>query len=326
MSPGQQPAVSFSVVICAYTEDRWDDLSRAVESVRAQDPPAAEIILVIDHNPALFERARRQLGDLRVVENDGQQGLSDARNRGVRESRSSVVVFLDDDACAEPGWLAALAASYVSPDVVGVGGSAVPVWASGGRPGWFPEEFDWVVGCSYRGLPTTTSPIRNFLGCNMSFRREAFEIAGGFDTSVGRVGTRPVGGEETEFCIRVRRTLPSAVLLYEPAARVRHSVPGSRSTWGYFRSRCYAEGLSKAIVGRLAGTDAGLASERRHAMVTIPRGALRNVSEAVRRRDPDGILRAAAVIAGLAITTAGYGVGVARDRFRGLATRAPRQR
>lgn len=301
---------STSVVICAYTEDRWDDLRQAVASVAAQTPAPAEIIVVVDHNPALLERVRGELSEVRSTENDGRRGLSDARNRGVREASGSVVVFLDDDAMAEPGWLAAMTAPYERTTVMGVGGSAQPVWLGGGRPGWFPEEFDWVVGCSYRGLPTQTSPIRNFLGCNMSFRREAFEAAGGFDTSVGRVGTRPVGGEETEFCIRVRRAIPGAELVYEPSARVRHTVPPGRATWAYFRARCFAEGLSKAIVGRLAGTEDGLSSERRYATDTLPRGVTANVIGAIRGREPDAVLRAAAIIGGLAITTAGYVMGI----------------
>lgn len=299
-----------SVVICAYTEDRWDDLRQAVASVAAQTPAPTEIIIVVDHNSSLLERVRAEIPDVRSVENDGRRGLSDARNRGVREATGSVVVFLDDDASAEPGWLAAITAPYDRPTVMGVGGSAQPVWLGGGRPGWFPQEFDWVVGCSYRGLPVETSPIRNFLGCNMSFRREAFDAAGGFDTSVGRVGTRPVGGEETEFCIRVRRTVPGADLVYEPSAVVRHSVPRGRATWSYFRARCFAEGLSKAIVGRLAGTDEGLASERRYATDTLPRGVMANVVDAIRSRKSDGVLRAAAIIAGLAVTTAGYVTGI----------------
>lgn len=301
--------VDFSVVICAYTEDRWEDLHRSVESVLDQRHAAAETIVVVDHNAGLYRRVLAELPGVRAVENDGRQGLSDARNRGVREARAAVVAFLDDDARADPDWLAAMARWYATPGVIGVGGSAEPVWVGTDRPGWFPVEFDWVIGCSYLGLPEEPAPIRNFLGCNMSFRREAFRAAGGFDTSVGRVGTRPVGGEETEFCIRLRRALPGAILMYDPAAHVRHSVPRGRATWRYFRSRCYAEGVSKAIVGRLAGTEAGLASERRHAMKTLPRGMARNIRGAVLNRDPDGMLRAFCIGAGLAITTAGYVVG-----------------
>jgi GT2 family glycosyltransferase len=305
-----------SVIICAYTEDRWNDLAAAIESVRSQADSGVETILVIDHNPTLFARAAAELTVDVVVENDGRRGLSDARNRGVRAATAPIIAFLDDDARATTGWLEAMVGAYADERVIGVGGSAIPSWPPGGRPGWFPDEFDWVVGCSYRGQPTRTATVRNFLGCNMSFRREVFDRVGGFDTSVGRVGTRPVGGEETEFCIRAHRTIAGSRLVYEPYARVLHTVPASRARWTYFRSRCYSEGISKAVVSRLAGAGDGLASERRYASVVLPSGVLRNVLDAVRHRDRDGLRRAAAIVAGLAITTAGYVSGVISGRLR----------
>ena len=48
--------IDVSVVVCAYTEDRWDDILAAVASVRAQRAAAREILLVVDHNPVLLER------------------------------------------------------------------------------------------------------------------------------------------------------------------------------------------------------------------------------------------------------------------------------
>lgn len=321
MTPLVDAEPAFSVVICAFTTDRWDELCAAVASVAAQTLPARDTIVVIDHNDELLSRARKAFPAARVVSNDGQRGLSDARNHGVRAANGTLVAFLDDDARAEPSWLERLAAAYDHPDVMGVGGSAAPAWAGAGRPSWFPEEFDWVVGCSYRGLPDRRARIRNFLGCNMSFRREAFTIAGGFDTAVGRIGTRPVGGEETEFCIRLRRSRPGSVLVYEPLARVIHSVPAARRRWSYFRARCYAEGLSKAVVSRLAGSEDGLASERRYVIAILPAGVLRNLALAIARRDFGGLPRAGAIVAGLAVTTAGYVMGRLRQVGRWGAAR-----
>ena len=47
--------LDISVVICVYTEDRWEDILAAVSSVRAQSRPALETLLVVDHNPALLD-------------------------------------------------------------------------------------------------------------------------------------------------------------------------------------------------------------------------------------------------------------------------------
>jgi GT2 family glycosyltransferase len=298
-----------SVVVCAYTEDRWDDLSRALASVAAQTRPPLETILVADHNEALRARVAAAFPEVRTIANTGRQGLSDARNAGVAAATGAVVAFLDDDAVADPRWLEVMGDAYRDPAVIGVGGAAHPAWDTA-RPAWFPEEFDWVVGCSYRGLPVEPAPIRNPLGCNMSFRREAFEV-GGFDASVGRVGTWPAGGEETEFCIRLRQRLPDRVLLYHPGALVRHRVRAERTTWRYFRERCFVEGLSKARITVLVGAGGGLASERRHTAVTLPRAVVRHLA-ATPRVGLAGPLQAGVVVVGLAVTIAGFARGRAR--------------
>jgi len=307
-----------SVVICAYSDRRWNDLVAAVTSVRAQSVEPAEIVVVVDHNPALLMRARVALPVSAVVENGASRGLSGARNSGVAATSGEVVAFLDDDAVAEPTWLECLVAPYADRRVVGVGGAIVPAW-DGGRPRAFPDEFDWVVGCTYRGMPRAAAPVRNLIGCNMSFRRGVFGAVGGFCSGLGRLGSRPVGGEETEFCIRLRQHQPDAVLLYEPAAVVRHRVTEDRAGRDYFRSRCYAEGLSKALVSRSVGTQDGLASEWAYTMRVLPRGIIRGLADGALRGDLGGLERAAAVAAGLAITTWGYAVGCIRRRLGALA-------
>ena len=126
-----------AVVICAYTEDRWDDTLQAVASVQAQRPAPHDLILVVDHNPALQSRLAERLPGVRVVANSNERGLSGARNTGVELTDADVVVFLDDDAAAQPGWLEGLARHYADPDVLGVGGRIDPWWATE-RPAWWP--------------------------------------------------------------------------------------------------------------------------------------------------------------------------------------------
>jgi GT2 family glycosyltransferase len=221
---------------------------------------------------------------------------------------------MDDDAVADPDWLHTLVDLYRDPCVIGVGGAVVPHWERG-RPRAFPEEFDWVVGCSYRGMPTQRRPVRNLIGANMSFRREVFEVAGGFCDGIGRVGGRASGCEETDLCIRARAAFPAGVILYEPAALVSHRVPAARASWRYFGTRCYREGLSKAQVTQRAGISRGLSCERAHAARTIPLGVLRSL-RSVLSGDGAGLGRAAALVVGLSITTLGFAVG----RVRGSST------
>ncbi|MFF3348722.1 glycosyltransferase [Streptomyces sp. NPDC002779] len=311
-----------SVVICVYTEDRWEDILAAVASVRAQSRPALETLLVVDHNDPLRERLAqeyKEATDVRVLANAGPRGLSAGRNTGIAASRGEVIAFLDDDAVAERDWLRHFAAAYADPRVMAVGGRTEPIWASGRRPAWFPEEFDWVVGCTYRGLPVGRVRVRNVLGGNASFRRTAFDAAGGFATGIGRDGDkRPLGCEETELCIRLSRARPDAVLLIDDRAVIHHRVPEARAHFGYFRTRAYAEGLSKALVARSVGADKGLESERRYTTRVLPAGVVRGLRDAVLAR-PGGAGRAGAIVAGVLTAAGGYVVGSVRAR-RGAVT------
>jgi hypothetical protein len=198
--------------------------------------------------------------------------------------------------------------------VVAVGGD-VRADFEAGRPAFLPPEFDWVVGCSYRGQPTVRADVRNAIGANMSLRRGVLLQVGAFESSLGRVGVRPLGCEETELCIRAAAMTGGRVVL-QPSARVHHHVPAARTTWAYFRSRCYSEGLSKAAVARLAGTSRGLASERRYVTRTLPAGVLGGLRDVIRTRRTQGALRAAAIVIGLLLTIVGYLVGSAKLRSR----------
>ncbi|MFV0136880.1 glycosyltransferase family 2 protein [Streptomyces sp. HMX87] len=314
-----------SVVVCVYTEDRWEDILAAVASVRAQSRPALETLLVVDHNEGLRQRLAEQYaehaatGEVRVLANAGPRGLSAGRNTGIAASRGEVVAFLDDDAVAERDWLKHFAEGYADPRVMAVGGRTVPIWASGRRPAWFPEEFDWVVGCTYRGLPPGRVRVRNVLGGNASFRRSAFDAAGGFATGIGRDGDkRPLGCEETELCIRLGRARPDAVLLIDDRAVIHHRVPAAREHFAYFRTRAYAEGLSKALVARSVGAGKGLEAERRYTTRVLPSGVARGLRDALLAR-PGGAGRAGAIVAGLVTAAGGYVVGTVRAR-RGAVT------
>ena len=311
------PFVTASVVICVYTEKRWDDIVAAVDSVAAQDVTAAETLVVVDHNVALLARAQEAFEPrgVRVLPNKHKQGLSGARNTAISEAVGSVVVFLDDDAAARPGWLAALLAPYADPDVMAVGGVAHPKWPVG-RPSVLPGvdpgdrdatgELDWIVGCTYTGQPTEQAEVRNLMGCNMSFRSEVFASVGGFAEDIGRIGKNPLGCEETELCIRARQSYRRSGrrirIVFEPRAVVDHHVSADRVEWAYLRRRSWAEGLSKAAVSKMVGPGDALSTEASYVAKVLPAAVMREL----RRKRPAS---AAAVVTALAWTAAGFARG-----------------
>ena len=180
--------------------------------------------------------------------------------------------------------------------MLGAGGTVEPEWLSK-QPGWFPREFNWVIGCTYLSPPVQPIEVRNPFGGCTCFRRSIFEEVGGFRNEIGRVGKRPMGCEETELCIRSKQLWPEKVFLYEPRAKIHHRIPAKRATWRYFRSRCYGEGLSKAFVASYVGAKDGLASERTYTFRMLPLGVARGIRQGLLHLDLAGFARSGAIIA-----------------------------
>jgi len=301
-------------VIACHTEKREKQIRRAVASVLSQDPAPVEVVLVVDHNESLRARLHDLLPGVAVVPNRFARGASGARNTGAAAATTGLVAFLDDDAAAEPGWLAGLLDAVERPGVVGAGGFVAAEWSSG-APGWFPGEFNWVVGASYDGSPTTLTPVRNGWAENMIVRRDAFAAVGGFRTGFGKLGahSRP---EDTDLCIRLQESGGS--WLFQPAAVVLHAVPAERSTVPFFLRRCWHEGRGKADLERLLGDPAAArAEERGYVRVVLPRGLARHLARAARTGRPVHLARAGMLVAGLVATLAGYGWQRACDLRRG---------
>lgn len=289
--------VDFSVVICAYAAERWPRLVEAVRSVQRQTLPPRQVVVVVDHNESLLVRARRELEGVAVVANDDDRGLRGARNAGLQAATASCVAFIDDDAEADRRWLEILAEPYQDPNVAGVGGLTQPVW-DGARPEWFPEEFEWVVGGAYRGMPVVRQDVRNLWGGNMSFRVDPVREIGGF-----RIG---YSCDDTELCIRLRQRWPERRFVFTPDAVVLHHIDRTRMTPARFVSRCQFEGGSKAVISRIVGAQDALASERRYTTNVLPAGLARSLRDFVIRRDAYALARAFFILAGFTGALLGY--------------------
>jgi glycosyltransferase involved in cell wall biosynthesis len=314
-----------SVIICAYTTQRWADLVASVASVQAQALPALETIVVIDRSAELLRRAAAELNGVIVVANrDG--GLSGSRQTGAQHAHGEVLAFLDDDAIADQGWLAGLVPAYEDPLVLGAGGSVEPWWLQR-QPRWFPREFDWVVGCSHPGLPQQTGRVRNVIGANMSVRAEVLRRAGSFELKLSRTYTDGGAGstaDDTEFCIRASRLHPGGTWLYVPEARVRHRIPPARATFRYFVRRCRMEGRAKAVIAELEGDSVALEAERTYVRSLLFAAVVRELRQVGGGR-LDSLARAFVIAAGLSVTAFAYVGARMRQRLASITatTRPP---
>lgn len=236
-----------SVVVSTYTTERLNYVLSCMESLKKQTLPPKEIILVLDPNKTLIEFYKSRIPNgIRIIFSEGY-GLSYARNAGIRNANAEIIAFIDDDAVADEKWLENLVKNYDDPDVVGAGGLVKPIWKSG-RPIWFPEELDWIVGCSYKGLPKRKAYVRNPIGCNMSFRKNVFEKVGYFETRIGRIGKKLVAGEEADLSLRILKKIPDSKIVHDPSSVVYHTVPSRRATVRYIIVRSFYEGFSKALI------------------------------------------------------------------------------
>ncbi len=300
-----------SVVIPCHATERWPRLAAAVASVQAQQPLPALIVVVVDGNPALYERAHRDLPGVTVVANESARGAAGARNTGVRYTATPYVALLDDDARARPGWLAALTTAVAAVDVVGAGGRTEPEWEAD-RPVWYPDDLLWAVGATFPDAPSVATPVRNVWSVTMIVRREAFEAAGGFQVEFSKVDDRS-RPEDTDLCLRMSGS--GGRWVYTPDAVVDHWVPAGRARVGYLLRRGYAEGRGKVCLARRHRGAATLGLERTYLSDRLPRAVARALGDALRRRGRAGARRAAVLL----LATAAAGLGAAVELLRGAA-------
>ena len=300
-----------SVVICAYTEDRWLLLTTSVASVETQTVPPMEIIICIDHNEKLLRRAEdhfaigRPVGQIpvTVVENKYDGHLGSARNTATEFASGQIIAFLDDDAYAAADWLERLVAPYEDDRVGAVGGAPLPVF-EGSRPGWFPYEFDWVFGCAYRGLPARRAPLAHLIGANMSARRSVLQEIGGFHSD---------SHDDMDMCHRI--AFARYQVVYEPLAVVRHFVPTTRTTWRYFWRRCYFVNKGKVEAFANMQEAANLGAELAFVARTLTTGVAAELRRTI-RGDLDGPARIGGIVAGIGLAGLGHLSGKLRLRLK----------
>lgn len=300
-----------SVIICCFTEQRLQNIYEAIASVQRQTRPPDEVILAVDNNRPLFEQMQVEHGDkVKVVLNDSLKGLSATRNLGVATADGDLIAFLDDDAVAGQDWIENLIRPFENSNVMAVGGEAVPDWPKDKPPMWFPEEFDFIIGCTaHKKLVIgDDGSIRNVTGSNMAFRKEVFEKIGLWDTELGRGSGKMTGGEEADICLKIKSGIPHSLILFEPRAIVTHKVHPSRATLGYVFNFSFREGTTRAKLQKATShsVDDPLHSERAYLRRIIFGTAPRRL---IKFYNPASVAQLGVVVANLALIAAGYLLG-----------------
>ncbi|MEX1268919.1 MAG: glycosyltransferase [Balneolaceae bacterium] len=242
-----QPEITF--IICTYNRAGYlDDTLKSLLSHQKED--ANFEILVIDNNSS--DNTREVVGQnrkllqgnrLRYVK-EPNQGLSYARNRGIKESDAPNIVFVDDDVWVTRDYISAWFSFFRDYPEAKAAGGKIHVQFDDPRPDWMSHFLLPLLGHHDHGKQVKIYNKRDYpFGGNMGFRKNLFETFGLFNTELGRIGTKLKASEEKEFFQRLKQQFID--IYYLPEAKLFHRVNKSRLTEEYIRRQ--ASGLGQSM-------------------------------------------------------------------------------
>ncbi len=247
---GNSP-VRLDVVVPTYNRSQL--LRRTISSLlEAPIPEGLDVtILVVDNNSKddteeVVREIQAQTGRALVYVKETNQGLSHARNGGIRAGTGDLIGFIDDDEEIHERWYAVVAREFADPATQFIGGPYLPNWAAPAPP-WLPPGYNGVIGVVDPKPRTAFEPsfAGNLMGGNAVIRRGAFDRAGLYSTKLGRSGKGLLSEEDAEF---YRRLLAAGILgFHVPDLMIYHYIPLDRLTRKYHRRWCYWRGVSQGI-------------------------------------------------------------------------------
>lgn len=244
--------MKLSVIFCTYNREKY--IYNALKSIAEQDFPAEdyEIVLVNNNSTDATEDICRKFQDdfpdihFRYFL-ESNQGLSYARNRGVKESRGDILIFVDDDATVFEHYLSSIHLFFEAhPETGACGGPIVPVYEAQ-KPKWLSHYTEQLIGGALY-LGDKVKPFRNGKypgGGNSAFRRVIFDKYGLFNVELGRKGTGLIGAEEKDLYARL--TKGGEVFYYLPQMGIYHYIPAKKLTASHFKELTYSIGKSERI-------------------------------------------------------------------------------
>ncbi len=241
MSEGR-PAPRFTVLIC--TRNRARSLARTLDAVAdiAYAHPW-EVVVVdngsTDDTEGVVSRAAAAFpGEVRYMR-EPRPGKSAALNRGIAESRGTIVAFTDDDALPDRNWLNELDAAFLNFGGDWAFGRVLPAW-EGKQPDWFCSDFDGMFALVDLGPKAfvVRGDAAGFYGVNCAATRRALDELGRYREDLGPTSALGGGGEDTDMFQRAR--YQGHVVVYAPAAVVEHVIPRARMARAFHRRRMLA--------------------------------------------------------------------------------------
>ena len=251
-----------SIVITAYTVERLNDIYELLKSIKEQTYLHTETLFVVERSKELMEKIRsygveNNVTNLKVLINDGERGLSAARNIGIKQASGDIIAFVDDDVLLYPDWAEKMVKAYTDDTIIGITGPAFPLWEDASMA-WFPKEFYWIISCTAWDAENRVKEVRNAWGMNMSFKSEAFEKAGVFSNEFG-FHKGPMA-EDNEFSLRIKEKTGKKIL-YHPDVRLWHRVHKYRLSLKFIQERSYWIGYSRRMMKQKQAKNCVLSQE-----------------------------------------------------------------
>lgn len=235
-----------TVVICTYNRAKYLEL--ALRSLVDQTVSSDFFdVLIVDNNSSdnteeIFKKYESRLSLFYVLEKN--QGLSYARNTGIKETSTQYIAFLDDDAQADKNWVKFVLDTINNVNPIIFGGPIYPYYESE-KPDWFLDKYE-IRKISEKAVFINKDGYLS--GSNMIFKMEAFSKIGLFDVERGMKGNKVSVGEETKLQIIAKEK--NIEIYYNPDIFVEHLVPQYKMKLTYFIKRaCIASYEQRFIFG-----------------------------------------------------------------------------
>lgn len=250
-----------SLCICTY--NNYDLLYKCLLSAVNQSAPSNEYeIIILDNTPTQtiaeskkeynkVHNLSKTIKNCRYI-NMLTDGLSGARNACIKESKSDLIYFIDDDTIVDSNLIRNMVNKFKNPSIGVVGGKIIPDWQIAERPKWLSDH--QLGQLSMADFSKTDVFLHEYdepiwlVGANICFRLQALKEIGGFGTHLGRKGgTGTLLSGEEDLAVREVRKKYSA--LYTPDCTVSHIVDPSRLNQSWFVKRVAWQAVSNALTG-----------------------------------------------------------------------------